>query len=161
VVNFLVRFREKTASMGAFSRSPGPLPTALPGRYPFKKEGRGDARPAVPKGDTPLKTFTAVALAAALISSQAQAAFQVGWNKLYFTNCLTLTRATIVPDVLWIFPDVTRTPGLTASDTFSTTDQIYVTQLAPFCISGSPVFVHFYQVSPALWNAISVYPGLK
>jgi len=108
-----------------------------------------------------MKTFTAVALAAALISSQAQAAFQVGWNKLYFANCLTLSRATIVPDVLWIFPDVTRTPGLTASDTFSTTDQIYVTQLAPFCISGSPVFVHFYQVSPALWNAISVYPGLE
>ena len=89
---------ELRAKMNAPAR---PLPTALPGRYPFKKEGRGDARPAVPKGDTPLKTFTAVALAAALISSQAQAAFQVGWNKLYFANCLTLTRATIVPDVLW------------------------------------------------------------
>ena len=38
VVNFLVRFREKTASMGAFSRSPGPLPTALPGRFPSKKK---------------------------------------------------------------------------------------------------------------------------
>jgi hypothetical protein len=149
-----------------------------------------------------MKTFTAVALAAALVSSQAQAAFQNGWNKIYILNCVTITtdttsgtsgvnnlvaqsagdnsantnlqgvakssssNGTVVSttqnnSVLWVLPDTTRTAGLTSADTFSTTDPIYVTALSPFCISGAPFYVHFVSPSPAIWDSISVYPGLK
>jgi hypothetical protein len=126
-----------------------------------------------------MKTFTAVALAAAaLASSQAQAAFQLGWNKLYFSNCITFTSAgatascsascsasatatSLGNSEMWIFPDTSKTAGLTPNDTFSTTDPIFIMQLEAFCRSGSPVFVQFFNVSPALWNAISIYPALK
>src|SRR5690348_4435930 len=122
------------------------------------------------------RTLTAVALALSLASAPAHAAFQNGWNKIYILNCYTFTTATIVSvastpglritgntqvDVLWVFPDTTKRAGLTTADTFSTTDPIYVTTLSPFCISGAPLFVHFFQLSPALWDAISVYPRLS
>src|SRR4051812_22458672 len=124
-----------------------------------------------------MKTFTAVALVAALFSSQAQAAFQLGWNKIYISNCLTTTTAQlnttnlsggagvntgdIQVTVLWIFPDITRTAGLTTADTFSTTDPVYVTELEAFCRNGQPFFVNFFALNPAIWDAISVYPNLK
>jgi hypothetical protein len=106
-----------------------------------------------------MKTFMAVAFAVAFVSSQAQAAFQIGWNKIYISNCFTFADAK--RDVLWIFPDISRTAGLTPNDTLATADLIYITTLSPFCKSGAPFYVQITNIGPAMWNAISVYPGLK
>jgi hypothetical protein len=129
------------------------------------------------------KTLTATALALSLGSTPAHAAFQLGWNKIYIFNCLTLTRinspatgavsaaangAVAVASstagantVLWVFPDTTKTAGLTSNDTFTTTDLYLIVQLEPFCRSGLPLYVQFFNVNPAQWDAISVYPELK
>jgi len=128
------------------------------------------------------KTLTAIALALSLASTPAHAAFQLGWNKIYIFNCLTLTTinspATAAAaaastagaaasstaganTVLWVFPDKTKTAGLTSNDTFATTDLYFMVQLEPFCVSGMPLYVHFVKLNPALWDGISVYPGLE
>ena len=128
------------------------------------------------------KTLKAIALALSLASTPAHAAFQLGWNKIYIFNCLTLTTinspATAVAaaanttaaaasstagarTVLTVFPDTTKTAGLTSNDTFTTTDLYFIVQLEPFCRSGLPLYVQFFNVNPAQWDAISVYPGLK
>ena len=129
-----------------------------------------------------MKTLTAIALALSLASTPAHAAFQLGWNKIYIFNCLTVTTtnspATAVAaaanttaaaasstagarTVLTVFPDTTKTAGLTSNDTFATTDLFFMVQLQPFCVSGLPLYVHFVNLNPALWDGISVYPGLE